>query len=82
MPDGPFSDPPQLVEAPFDPQVTITPGQLHALVITEATGGYSVQKNSGNFCPDGQLFFDCAANDTFTAGGGGNDDLVYTVTLV
>lgn len=84
IPATAIADPPRLVEATFDPQVTITPGQLHALVVTATdAAGFALQNNSGNNpCPDGQRFFDSAANNTFAPGGGGFDDLVYAVTLV
>jgi hypothetical protein len=84
IPATALADPPRLVEATFDPQVTITPGQLHALVVTDTdnVGFFSLQNNSGKPCPDGQRFFDSFANNTFTPGGAGNENPVYAVTLV
>ena len=75
--------PPRAVEAIFNPPVTITPGQLHALVVTGPNGvGYTLLHNTGNRCPDGQRFFDTFATDDFKLAGGGDDDLLYAVTVV
>jgi len=83
IPATSFTGPLRAVEAKFDPPVTITPGHLHALVVTGPNGvGYALLYNDGNECSDGQAFFDPNAKDNFALLGGGNDDLLYAVTVV
>jgi hypothetical protein len=82
VPATTFTDSPRLVEAIFNPQVTIAPGQLHALVLAAPDINYAPLFTGSNPCPDGQLFIDPNATNDFTLGGGGNVDLVYAVTMV
>jgi hypothetical protein len=79
IPATALDDQPQQIDALFLP-VTITPGQLHALVVTGPSTSYQLSVNPSDTCPDGKLFFDVSANDTFTELV--NTDLVFAVTLV
>jgi hypothetical protein len=75
------ADDPRQVNAIFDPPVAITPGQLHALVVTGPQSiGFRIHTNDeNNPCPDGKLFRDFVATDAFVDTE--NDDLVYEVRL-
>jgi hypothetical protein len=80
IPATAYTDPPRQVDATFPSPASITLGQRYALAVTGPDDQYYlVAYVYGDFCPDGNLFFDLFANDTFVAIG--NADLVYAVTI-
>jgi hypothetical protein len=83
IPETSLITPPRTVSVTFDPPVSITPGQVHALVVTGSVADYNVRATAGDTpCPDGTLFVDPGATDAFAQLAPGTQDLVYAVTLV
>jgi hypothetical protein len=78
------ADPPKPVPATFAAPAAITAGQLHALVVTAPTGeNCNIMVHlGGNVCPDGKLFQDTTATNTFVEASLGTADMVFTVTIV
>lgn len=80
---NPAEDPIRKVVATFSTPATLELGQTYALSITPPDAFCIFHINfGGNFCADGALFRESQATGLFVVSGSGDDDMVFTLTVV